>query len=264
VNLKEAKLLYQDPLGIDIIFLEFDKLPSRIGASKIARYWKVHQGGRQLIIFSDGIENYTIVIPNAAETPDTKLRILSLSEKKYRTDEEALESMRYLKDVKRLRDQYDLYFLPYEKVRTEFFDNYRSFYADTVKAVEPVLKEHSNSYAQRFLGRLMFLYFLQRKGWLKGNKSFVDTIKDYSELNWVFYEGLSTEGNSGLPYLDGTLFEREEYLGTEEEEMIKVSMDGIFKRARDLFNQYNFTVDELSSREIEVFKNRIDDRYNRI
>ena len=252
VILKDAKLLYQDPLGIDVIILEFDKLPSRMGASKIARYWKEHQGGRQLIIFTDGNESYTVVIPNAIETPDTKLRILSLSEKIYRTDEEALQSLKYDKDPKELREKYDLYFLPYEKVRREFFEAYRGLYSDTVEAIEPVLKEYSNSYAQRFLGRLMFLYFLQRKGWLKRDKSFVDSIKDYSALNWVFYVGLSTEGNPGLPYLDGTLFEREEYLSAEKEEMIKDPMDQIFKRARELFNQYNFTVDELSSREIEV------------
>ena len=32
VNLKEAKLVYNDPLGIDIIVLEFDRMPSRIWA----------------------------------------------------------------------------------------------------------------------------------------------------------------------------------------------------------------------------------------
>ena len=252
VNLKEAKLVYQDPLGIDIIVLEFDRLPTRIGASRIARYWKAHQGGRQFLIFTDGIESYSVVIPGAIENPDTKLRILSLSEKLYRTDTEALESLKYTGDSKSLREQYDQNFLPYEKVRKDFFEAYRSLYGDTVEVVEPALNEYSNSYAQRFLGRLMFLYFLQRKGWLKQDKSFVDSIKDYSELNWVFYIGLSTEGNPGLPYLDGTLFEREEYLTPEKEEMIKDGMNKIFRRARELFNQYNFTVDELSPREIEV------------
>ena len=252
VNLKEARLVYQDPLGIDIIVLEFDRLPTRIGASRIARYWKAHQGGRQFLIFTDGIESYSVVIPGAIENPDTKLRILSLSEKLYRTDTEALESLKYTGDSKSLREQYDQNFLPYEKVRKDFFEAYRSLYGDTVEVVEPALNEYSNSYAQRFLGRLMFLYFLQRKGWLNHDKSFVDSIKDYSELNWVFYIGLSTEGNPGLPYLDGTLFEREEYLTPEKEEMIKDGMNKIFRRARELFNQYNFTVDELSPREIEV------------
>ena len=252
ISLKEAKLLYQDPLGIDIIILEFDKLPSRIGASKIARYWKAHQGGRQLIIFTDNNESYAIVIPDAIETSDTKLRILSLSEKLYRTDREALESLRFVKDNKKFRELYDQQFLPYERVRKEFFEAYRDLYKETVEVINPVMEAYSNSYAQRFLGRLMFLYFLQRKGWLKGKKSFVDSIKDYSDLNWVFYVGLSSEGNPGLPYLDGTLFEREEYLSAEREKEISDKMDEIFKKARELFNQYNFTVDELTSKEVEV------------
>ncbi len=252
VILKEAKLVYSDPLAIDIIILEFDKLPSRIGASKIARYWKAHQGGRQLLIYTDGAESYAIVLPNAIETPDTKLRILNLSEKIYRTDIEALASLKYVDDAKKLREHYDKNFLPYEKVRKDFFEAYRSLFEKTVKVVEPVLKEYSNSYAQRFLGRLMFLYFLQRKGWLKKDRNFVDSIRDYTELNWVYYVGLSREGNPGLPYLDGTLFEREEYLTTDMEALLSEGMDKVFREARDLFNQYNFTVDELSPREIEV------------
>lgn len=252
VSLKDARLIYQDPLGMDIVVLEYDRIPSRIGASRIARYWKEHQGGRQLLIFTDGNASYAIVIPGAIEKPDTKLKILSLSDRLYRTDTEALKSLKYTGDSKSLREQYDQNFLPYEKVRGEFFDGYRNLYRDTVKTVEPVLDANSNSYAQRFLGRLMFLYFLQRKGWLKQDKSFVDSIKDYGELNWIFYVGLSTEGNLGLPYLDGTLFEREEYLTPEKEEMINDGMNVIFNRARKLFDQYNFTVDELSPREVEV------------
>ncbi len=252
VILTDATLVYHDELGIDIVILEFEKLPSRIGAARIARYWKKHQGSRQLMVFTDGDDSYAIVIPNLVEKPETKMRILSLSEKIYKTDAEALNSLKYTDEPKELRDKYDKNFLPYEKIRKDFFEDYRNIYKKAVETVEPVLQEHSNSYAQRFLGRLMFLYFLQRKGWLKDNLHFVDTIKDYTELNGVYYVGLSTEGNEGLPYLDGTLFEREEYLTLEKEELLKGGMDSIFKKARELFNQYNFTVDELSPKEVEV------------
>ena len=252
VILNEATLFYHNELGIDIVILEFEKLPSRIGAARIARYWKKNQGGRQLIIFTDGIDSYVIVIPGLVEKPETKMRILSLSEKIFRTDMEALDSLKYIDDPKKLREEYDKNFLQHEKIRKDFFEDYRNIYRKSVETVKPVLQEHSNSYAQRFLGRLMFLYFLQRKGWLKENLHFVDTIKDYSELNWVYYIGLSREGNEGLPYLDGTLFEREEYLTPEKEEMLKDGMDNIFEEARELFNQYNFTVDELSPKEVEV------------
>ena len=98
----------------------------------------------------------------------------------------------------------------------------------------------------------MFLYFLQKKGWLKGNKKFVDTIKDYDELNWIFYEALSKEGNEGFPYLDGTLFEREEYLPQSIKKSLKEKMDKAFYKARGLFNKYNFTVDELAPNDVEV------------
>ena len=252
VILNEATLFYHNELGIDIVILEFEKLPSRIGAARIARYWKKNQGGRQLIIFTDGIDSYVIVIPGLVEKPETKMRILSLSEKIFRTDMEALDSLKYIDDPKKLREEYDKNFLQHEKIRKDFFEDYRNIYRKSVETVKPVLQEHSNSYAQRFLGRLMFLYFLQRKGWLKGNLHFVDTIKDYTELNWVYYVGLCTEGNKELPYLDGTLFEREEYLTPEREKTLKNDMDDIFKEARDLFNQYNFTVDELSPKEVEV------------
>lgn len=134
---------FRTPQGIEIVILEFDKLPTRIGASKIARYWKTHQGGRQLLIFTDGVESYTIVIPNAIETPDTKLRILNLSEKIYRTDTEALASLKYMSDPKVLRKSYDKNFLPYERIRNEFFEAYRGLFKRTVDFVEPVLKENS-------------------------------------------------------------------------------------------------------------------------
>ena len=89
VILTDATLVYHDELGIDIVILEFEKLPSRIGAARIARYWKKHQSSRQLMVFTDGNDSYAIVIPNLVEKPETKMRILSLSEKIYKTDAEA-------------------------------------------------------------------------------------------------------------------------------------------------------------------------------
>jgi hypothetical protein len=250
ISIKEAKLVYQNPLGLDIVILEMDSLPTRKQAARIARYWKEHQAGRQLMIFTNGEESYTTVIPGPVENND-KLRMLSLSEKLYRTDEEALESLRFTDDEKELRDRYDKNFLPYEKIRDEFFEKYRDLFASVVKTVRPIIEDNSNDYAQRFLGRLMFLYFLQKKGWLKGNKKFIDTIEDYQSLNSVFYKSLNTEGGD-LPFLDGTLFEREPYLTDEAEKNLENEMNSIFRDARDLFNQYNFTVDELTPKEVEV------------
>jgi type II restriction/modification system DNA methylase subunit YeeA len=252
VNLKQGYLIYSDPLTFDIVLLEFDKLPTRNYASRIARYWKAHQQGRQLMLFTDRVDSYAVVIPGTIESESTKARILSLSEMIFRTDNDAIQSLRHVGDRKLLREHYDTEFLPYTKVRADFFEGYRNLYQKIFEIVKEPLGDNASSYSQRFIGRLMFLYFLQKKGWLKNNKRFVDTIKDYAELNWVFYEGLSKEGNDGLPYLDGTLFEREDYFDAKTEERISESMNNIFIEAREFLNQYNFTVDELSPLDVEV------------
>jgi hypothetical protein len=111
----------------------------------------------------------------------------------------------------------------------------------------------SSEYAQRFLGRLMFLYFLQKKGWLANDKNFINKIKDYKELNVVLYNGLNNPDNSfNLPYLNGSLFDREEYLSDEVINDLQEDMTSFFIEARTFFNRYNFTVDESSPLEVEV------------
>ncbi|AKA48722.1 hypothetical protein IX51_05965 [uncultured archaeon] len=252
VNLKRGILFYSDPLTFDLILLEFDELPTRAAASRISRYWKTHQQGRQLIIFEDGQDSYSIVIPGAVEEDSTKARILSLSGNIYRTDSEALSSLKYISDKKALREAYDNEFLPYEKLREAFFQEYRDIYQEIYSVTKDVLGSNTNAYSQRFLGRLMFLYFLQKKGWLKGDSKFVDTVKNYDELNWIFYEALSKEGNVGFPYLDGTLFEREDYFPKSIEQELREPMNDIFYKAREFLNKYNFTVDELSPNDVEV------------
>lgn len=251
-NLKKGSLYYSDPLTFDLILLEFDTLPSRSAASRISRYWKYHQQGRQLVIFTDKKDSYVIVIPGAVEEDSSKARILSLSDVIYRTDSEALESLKFISDKKALREAYDNSFLPYEKVREEFFREYRNIYQKIYGTTQGVLGTNASAYSQRFLGRLMFLYFLQRKGWLNGDRKFVDTVGDYKELNWIFYEALSREGQKGFPYLDGTLFEREDYFLQDIEAKLTDPMDKIFLEARDFLNKYNFTVDELSPNDLEV------------
>lgn len=252
VNLKEGFLLYSDPLAFEIILLRFDKLPTRYSASRISRYWKSHQQGRQLLIFTNDEDSYVIVIPGITESPTLKARILSLSDRLFRTDIDSLKTLKFIENKKEMREAFDLNFLPYQKVRDEFFYGYRDLYQKLYSSTKELIGENASTYSQRFLGRLMFLYFLQRKGWLKQDKCFVNSIKSYKDLNWIFYEGLSKEGNEGLPYLDGTLFEREEYLTPNIEERMDARMNELFNESRGFFNEYNFTVDELSHLDVEV------------
>jgi type I restriction-modification system DNA methylase subunit len=237
---------------VEIVLLTYaeGERMTRGQCTRIARSWKERRLIRPLLIFTNGSESYAVVVPGPGSGGEVK--VLSLADRLYHTDIETLESLAYPGGPKELRQCYDTIFLPYEKVREEFFEGYRYLYQKIRQGVEKHLASHSTAYTQRFLGRLMFLYFLQRKGWLKGDKKFVDSITDYMELNRIFYESLNQEGVPGMPFLNGSLFEREDYMIAEMEEKLVDIMDPLFKEARKFFDQYNFTVDETAPLEVEV------------
>jgi len=248
-NLKDAILFYKDDY-IEVAALVYDKLPSRGACVKVARQWRSNRLYRPFLIFTDEDSCYAVIVRGAGL--DGEARVLHLEDRLYRTDMEVLESIKHPGTPDGLRRKYDEEFFPYEKVRDEFFERYRELYEKVVAATKRVLGEKlAKEYAQRFLGRLMFIYFLQRKGWLNNDKNYIDKIEDYRALNDLFYNKLNKEDGDGIPYLNGSLFEREPYM-EELETKAEHKMDEIFKEARRLFNNYNFTVDETSPLEVEV------------
>jgi hypothetical protein len=250
LNVSEAKLVYRDDY-IEAAIIKVESTLSRSPCARIAREWKRRRLIRPLLVFTNDIDSYCIIVPGPGI--EGEARVLWLHGELYRTDREVIASLGYRGDPEKLRDAYDSEFLPYEKVREDFFSGYRDLYQKIVQAVKKVLKDEAESYAQRFLGRLMFLYFLQRKGWLKGDRHFIDRIKDYRELNQIFYESLNRpNGEEGIPFLNGSLFEREKYLTKDLEAKLYPIMNEIFSEARSFFNRYNFTVDETSPMEVEV------------
>lgn len=217
--------------------------------TKVARSWKENRLIRPLLIFTNDVDSYAVIVPGKGVGGEAK--VLGLSDRLYRTDLEVLESMRF-PGKEELSKNYDSVFFPYRKVRDEFFEGYRELYQKVEKAVRDSLKEQSASYAQRFLGRIMFLHFLQRKGWLKKDRRFVDSIKNYKELNRLFYESLNREGIPGIPFLNGSLFEKEPYMTAVVESHLCLSMDQVFKDTRNFLNDYNFTIDETSPLDVDV------------
>lgn len=51
-----------------------------------------------------------------------------------------------------LKEAYDKEFLPYERIRKEFFEGYRSLYEEIVRSTKNILGNEASSYAQSFLG----------------------------------------------------------------------------------------------------------------
>jgi len=135
------------------------------------------------------------------------------------------------------------------------------------------------------LGQIVFLFFLQKKGWLgiernennnfkkwgSGSKTFISELyKKYSDkkikgtnfyndiLEPIFYDALNNPEDyyekldCKMPFLNGGLFEPiNGYNWYETDILIK---DATIKKILDIFNQYNFTVteDQPLDREVAV------------
>ena len=122
---------------------------------------------------------------------------------------------------------------------------------------------------KKLLGRIVFLYFIQKKGWLgvpinedwgKGNFNFLtkqfENFKNqdsfYTEfLSPLFFETLNKDRKKEndvvhfikepcrIPYLNGGLFEED-----DKKHRNLIFPSNLFKSLFDFFNQYNFTIYE--------------------
>lgn len=132
-------------------------------------------------------------------------------------------------------------------------------------------------YIKKMMGRIVFLYFLQSKGWLAGNLHYMhDLFYDASDevkgdfldkvLEPMFFDLLNTkpEDRSSaplvngvgvkyipnadeIPYLNGGLFQQEKI-----DEVDSVFPAGMFQSLFDFFDSYNFTIDENDPNDAEV------------
>ncbi len=127
-----------------------------------------------------------------------------------------------------------------------------------------------HTFTQRLFGRVMFLYFLQKKGALNGKPNFVsdwymlavrDSENFYSSvLEPLFFQTLNEQRKDGVspkfgrvPYLNGGLFSPDEddhkgavYLA--DEIFDPQSLDGLLY----FLNTHNFTIEEDTPLEVEV------------
>lgn len=191
-----------------------------------------------------------------------------------------------------------------EALSDDFFDEYRKQYAEFVKFLtgkeyvkkgnkwveqetgEPDAQYFTSfkkddklvrDYIKKMMGRIVFLYFLQSKGWLAGNLHYMhDLFYDASDevkgnfldkvLEPMFFGLLNTKledrssaplvngvgvkyiPNAGeIPYLNGGLFQQEKI-----DEVESVFPAGMFQSLFDFFDSYNFTIDENDPNDAEV------------
>lgn len=165
-----------------------------------------------------------------------------------------------------------------EALNKDFFREYKIVFDDLTAEASQEIKEKETArlFAQRLLNRLMFLYFIQKKDWMKfeGDTNYLRSLFDEAEqkkqnfyrdrLYYVFFYGLSNHSESKeihnqakleeirgeVPYLNGGLFEPEKD-GSDEKGRVAISNER-FSEILKLFERYNFTVDESTPFEIQV------------
>jgi len=187
-----------------------------------------------------------------------------------------------------------------EKVTDEFFAQYKDLYVKLFEHFENDAHIQSElaktsidntRFTKKLLGQIVFLYFLQKKGWLgvpknetwgKGQRQFIQNLFDEAQsenknyfkdyLQPLFYEALAKERNDEnsyyerfncrIPFLNGGLFEAEydwqnanitipESLFRNEE---KNKAGDTGTGVLDVFDRYNFTIkeDEPLDKEVAV------------
>ncbi len=191
-----------------------------------------------------------------------------------------------------------------EVVTREFFTKYRDLFNDVREALEDIIAHNSKvkedfeakgvdpvNFAKKLLGQIVFLYFLQKKGWFgvsrdadwgTGPKDFLrrlfeKKIAPYDNffndvLEPLFYEALAVERtddfysrfNCKIPFLNGGLFDpinNYDWVHTDillPNELfsnnVKTDEGDTGTGILDVFDRYNFTVkeDEPLDKEVAV------------
>lgn len=169
-----------------------------------------------------------------------------------------------------------------EEVTRQFFTDYRKYFEFAERRISGIGGEARRIFTQKLFNRLMFIVFLERKGWLtfQGRTDYLRALWDdhqqerltdpdanfyQNRLRFLFFAGLNTPNEVNVvdinrrgvlsarigqvPYLNGGLFEEED---DDRNDSITVPDDALEGIITDLFYAFNFTVSESTPFDIEV------------
>ncbi|MCD6519022.1 MAG: hypothetical protein J7M05_03755, partial [Anaerolineae bacterium] len=127
------------------------------------------------------------------------LRILQVQrEHPYRTDLEVLESIRRESDdPSQIWEQHRRAF-SIQRVSERFYQDYRTVFQHIRELLAHTHPDHdpiwARDYAHQLLNRIMFLYFIARKGWLLGPEGSTD--RNFMRHFWEAYREVLQEGRT--------------------------------------------------------------------
>jgi len=185
-----------------------------------------------------------------------------------------------------------------DNVTKEFFLMYKKYFLELKGSLDDIIDNNPDvreefdeksistvDFSKKLLGQIVFIYFLQKKGWLgvgkddktgkfkqwgEGPKKFVSKLFNKEIVQYenffndilepLFYEALAKEHdedyyrlfNCKIPFLNGGLFEP---INDYDWVNVKIPLENsIFEKILDTFNRFNFTVkeDEPLDKEVAV------------
>ena len=177
-----------------------------------------------------------------------------------------------------------------ENVTDEFYKEYKRLYLNLNESLEDIIKKDeivkkefeakdikTSDFSKKLMGQLVFLYFLQKKGWLgvdkegkwgEGSKNFLRDLYERKYIDYenffndvlepLFYQGFCedvtdyhyNQFNCKIPFLNGGLFEQ---INNYDWENTDITLENsIFEEIFNTFDRFNFTVKEDEPLEKEV------------
>lgn len=296
----------QDNYELGFFYYEMEDgsvLRRKVGLRNLIRPYLGYGFDAALAVFNDGINwRLSLICDLKEDATSTKRFTYVFGDEKafYKTPILRFESLRTkANEFLEIKKAFSV-----EALSDDFFAAYRKQYAEFVKFLtgkeyvkkgnkwveqetgEPdaqyftSFKEDDKlvrDYIKKMMGRIVFLYFLQSKGWLAGNLHYMhDLFYDASDevkgdfldkvLEPMFFGLLNTkpEDRSSaplvngvgvkyipnaeeIPYLNGGLFQQEKI-----DEVDSCFPAGMFQSLFDFFDSYNFTIDENDPNDAEV------------
>lgn len=250
----------------------------RVGLRKLIQPYLKYDVDGAIAVFDDGNHWRLSYICDLKEGNTAAKRfsyILGDEQGQYKTPIERLGKVAEKSGHFKLSDLKDAFSV--DALSKEFFDEYHRHYDIIINELKGQGFEGAtiHDYVKKMMGRIVFLHFLQKKGWLNGNHAFLRDLFFFSPhqgdfleqvLEPLFFGIFNTENANReqlfkakgwdmglledwkeLPYLNGGLFERD----AVDEQNITLPAS-LFEDLFTFMASYNFTVDENDPDDAEV------------